>query len=208
MLGEGGQMIGGGVSLVPVESILGIGRMQCDQGTVPGDLGENGRGADAGLEGVATDDGARRAWKRGGMVAIHPHLGRRLTEPGHGALHGEQTGLKNVDPIDLPGAGLGDAKGQRALPNQIEQGLAPTGRQFLGVVQTLDGSARIEDDRCRKHGTRKGTTPRLVNTGHPRPGWGRGQIKQGQGFRRLHNVTYNSRLNLAGPAPGGTQDIE
>ncbi|KAG0742545.1 hypothetical protein G6F24_016461 [Rhizopus arrhizus] len=131
MLAQQLQMQRRAVSLVLVERVLRIQRVQAHQVGIARGLGQNGRSGDRGLQGVALDDGLHRAGQLGRLVAGHQRQLRRHGQALDGPLHRQHGGAQDIQGIDLANAGAGDTPGQRALLDLQCQRLAPGGFQHF-----------------------------------------------------------------------------
>src|SRR5438876_7626690 len=70
--------------------------------------------------------------------SVDEHVRRNDAEPAEGALHGEDRGAADVQPVDLADAGRADGDRDGALPDLDRELLALQRGKDLGVVQATD----------------------------------------------------------------------
>ena len=101
----------------------------------------------------------------GNPAAVHQGELRCRAESRDGPLHGQQTGMENVQPVDLRHRRLADPHGDRIAGNDLGQLAAAGTREFLGVVHAVDLGARFENHRGGDNRARQRAHPGLVDTG-------------------------------------------
>ena len=92
-------------------------------------------------------------------------VGKRR-ERQHGAVHGAQRGLMNVDAVDLGRVGGSDRPCERELQYPLVEALPLDGRHQLRIAHPGNGAIRMEHDSRRHNRTRQTPASNLVNTGH------------------------------------------
>ena len=128
-------------------------------------LGKDGGGRNSGYQRIAFDNGLGGHVQHGQPVAVHQNHLWLEPQAHHGAAHGQQRGLKDVQAVDLLDAGFSDAAAQRPCADLVKQGLAPRGGELFGVGQAGNGMEVIQDDRSRHHGPGQRATASLVHPG-------------------------------------------
>ena len=83
--------------------------------------------------------------------------------------HGLAAGLINIPGVDAAGVDFSDGPGQRVLANAFGQFRAAFRRQFLGIVQSDDAAARVENDRGGHHGTEQRAATGFVESSDAHP---------------------------------------
>ncbi len=132
------------------------------------DLGDDRGGSDGKAEAVARHHGADRAGQDRRNVAVDEGVCRRRRQRRHGAAHGEQGGLEDVQPVDLGDVGDADAD-LHVVPDRIVERLARRPRQLLGVVDAGRERGRhpaiLNDRRCRDDRSRPWPAASFVYSG-------------------------------------------
>ena len=90
--------------------------------------------------------GARRE-----TVAIDKQKVRPQTEPGHGAMHSQEGGAKDVHPVDLLRCRHPDGPRHGLTLDHLTQSPPSAIGELLAVVQLLVAEVRWQDDGRRKH---------------------------------------------------------
>ena len=108
--------------------------MQSFHARVTRRFSQNRRGSDGRHFTVTANDGLRRAIQYRAFIAIDQRPARRGRDSSHRPLHREQTGLKNIEAIDLLDTGFGNRPGQRLVADFLRQFDAAFSGKFFGVI--------------------------------------------------------------------------
>ena len=160
-----GQVRGRAVALVAIKAVGREFAVQGQHGAIARHLGQDGRGRDAAVAGIAADPGLGGAGQSGrDRVAVDPgqpgHVRHRL----HGAAHAEHGGLVDVDAVDLGGVDRHHVPGQGAVDDARVQLFAARVRELLGVVEAVDpGTDRVEHHGRDDHRPGERSTAGLVD---------------------------------------------
>jgi hypothetical protein len=83
------------------------------------------------------------------------------------AAHGQQTRLKNVEPVDLFHAGLADRPMQSVEPNLLGELVPLSGGQGFRIAQSRNGARRVEDHGSGQHRACERAPTRLIDAADP-----------------------------------------
>ncbi len=108
------KVLGGGIALVAVESIVRKRSVQIDHQRVAVDFGQDAGRRDRRLAGITADDRATLTSQGGRSIAVDQGKSRWGSERQNRSLHADQRGLqdvqfidqRNFDRLDSPGHGL------------------------------------------------------------------------------------------------------
>ena len=153
--GEDSQVLGGGVSLVPGETVGRIFPVEDRHFPIPGDLGDDRCGGDAADAGVAAGDCLGGVWPIGEDVAVDEDERGLDPESFNRAPHGEQAGLEDIEPVDFRWTGPAGGEADAMFDDFRATGFTPGGSELLGIVQVADSGTRIEHYRGGNHIPRK-----------------------------------------------------
>ena len=154
------------VAFVGGKTVVGVGLVQCVTQTVARDFGQDGGGRNRGHFGITFHDGFGPHGQGGQAVAVDEHQRGFQAQAGHGALHGQQRGLQDVQLVYFLRTGLRHRKTQGFGADFVEQAFAPHGCQFFGVCKSFDGLQLVQHHGSRYHRARSRATARFVHTGH------------------------------------------
>ena len=116
------------ITHVPIESILRIPRMQFAHAGVASRLGQDRCGGNTGDPAVTADDGLGAAGQLRAVLAVNERMHRpramSASEGCDGALHGQQAGLQDVDPVNLRDARCRHGPGQCPGTDRLGQDLS------------------------------------------------------------------------------------
>ena len=166
MLPDGGQVLGGGVALVPGVAVPRIFLIHRHHQAIPGHLGHDRGGRDAGASLIALHEALMGHREAGDGKAVRKHVIGGRVQSQHRVQHGGQGGPVDVEGVDVGNRARDDAPGHRAVHDPVVQAGAGVGGEELGVAQAGNGPVGVEDDGSRRDGTGKTAAPDLVDTGH------------------------------------------
>jgi len=131
-------------------------------------LGGDRGGGNGKAEAVAFHDRARRHGEFRRDIAVDQRRLRHLPERGHGALHGEQGRLENVQAVDFPD--LGNADADIGAAGHLREQRFPDGSfQLLGIVEARGQRVRqaraVKYRRCRDDRPGPWAAARFVDSG-------------------------------------------
>ncbi|MNT20003.1 hypothetical protein D3C72_1552950 [compost metagenome] len=153
----------GAITLVLIEAVFGIGRMQVHEGRVARRLGQDGGGGNRIDLVVATDDGHAAYRHHGAAVAVDQGQGRHGRQGLDGAAHGQHRRLQDVQAVDLFFRRFGDGPGQGLGLDLRCQQVAFRFAEFFRIAQAVDGLVRVEDHGGGEHGAGQRTAACLVD---------------------------------------------
>ena len=161
------QVLARRISLVAIEAVARVVRMQRPHLPVTGHLGDDGRGGDGRTTTIPSHDSLLGHRELRHLESIDEHEVGRGDESQHGPAHGVERGAMDVDPIDVGRLGRGDCPGPRA-DDSLVQALATRRREELGIPEAGNGPIRLEDDGGRRDRTGEASAPDLVDARDPR----------------------------------------
>ena len=109
-----------------------------------------------------------------GLVAVHQQKAGPALEAGHGAAHGFEGGLQDVDAVDGGGPDHAQPPGQGALADQGRQMFPLGGAQGLGIREARQVVFFRQDDGRRHDGTGQTAAARLIDARHEQGTGGQG----------------------------------
>ncbi len=161
---QGGQMLGRRITGVAVPAITRMLLRQIHHEAIACHFCHNGGGGDGKATGIALDDAFGAALQgQGDFVAVDQVVMGQ--QGGGGALHGQKRGVQDVQLVNLLDAGMGDGDG-RGLQDQVGQGLAPGGGEFLAVAQAGGDAGGIQDHGGGGDRAAQGAAANFVNARH------------------------------------------
>ena len=119
---DGGEMFGGGVTLVLREAVAWVGQVGFQHPTVAGDFGEDGRGRDGVAEGVSLDDGGLGPAEGGHRVAVDEGMGWFRRDTFECLVHSLMGGGEDIDAVDDIGFDRDDGEAEvRVSGDEVEK---------------------------------------------------------------------------------------
>ena len=163
---ERGQMRGRRIAFVPVESVIGIARMQLEHVSITAYFCQNRCCHDRWFARITTDDSGSTAGQvNRNFVAINQCVLGGNRQAAERAAHTQHRGLENIDLINDIGFDENYVPRQGVLLNKREQAFARELTQYLGISQPTDGFFWVKDDCCAYDRAGEWTTPGFVNAG-------------------------------------------
>src|SRR4029077_298927 len=115
--------------------------------------------------GIAMPDRLVRAAELGTRQPVDEHMRRRKTKPAQRALHSENRGAPDVEPVDLPHARGADRQGEGALADLDRELLTLRRAEHLRVIEPADRlHTDRKDDGRGDHWTSQGTAADFIDT--------------------------------------------
>ena len=146
MLAQGFQMIGGGVTFMPAQAVLGVHCVPLLHARVAMGFGQDGSSGDGDAAGISVDQGFLfdQNIEFDGVQQQVIGQDRELIER---CGHGLAAGLVNIPGVNALRIDLRDRPCQRVLANARRKLPAALGHQFFGIVQADNSSLGIQDYR-------------------------------------------------------------
>ena len=211
------QVIAGGVSLVAIETIARIARVEFEHDPVASDLGDNRGGRDRRAACVAVDDRTLRHHEIGHPKRIDQHEIGKRHQAEDGPLHCPQGRLMNIDRVDLGRIRGGHCPARRPARDLLIQPRAFERGHGFRVADSGNVSLWIEHDGGRDDGTREAAAANLVDAGdqvEPQPPdrvFERPEsadFDHGSVARRLHRLLLGRVFHARGLSLQLAQEIE
>ena len=123
-LPEGSVMLSGTVALVLFKAVFRILLRHGEHIPVSGDFGKNRRSSNIGTEGVPFHDTARRDADARIAVAVNKSERRLRRMLRKGAIHGKESGVEDIERLNLLDGCKGDAIGDRRIDYYVIKQIA------------------------------------------------------------------------------------
>ena len=161
------QMLPGRVSLVASEAIAWPLAVECLQGTIAADLGQNRSSRDTGLAGIASDNRDGLAGELGGTaVAVDQCPRWSRIECDDSAPHRQHGRLKDIQGVDLQRTGGGNGVADSDVHYQRLQARPGIGAESLGIIDSVGQPLWIQDHGGGEHRPGQRATACLIDTSH------------------------------------------
>ena len=136
MFHQGSEMLRGAVTFVFGETVLRELPVVIHHQTIARNLGQHAGSGDGIAEAVALDDGGLGEMERFHRAPIHEHVLRGRAQLVEREVHGQMSGLEDVDGVDLPGFNLAEPEANlRMFRERGEKLFALPFGELLGIIQ-------------------------------------------------------------------------
>ena len=154
----------GRITGIAFPAISGIAARQISHDPVACDLGYDRGSRDGKRTRVTLYYRMRRTWQvRGQTISVNQQVVGWYVQRGYGTPHRKETGLQDVQFVDLGGARMADPDIGPSEDLGIE-GFPHGTAQTLGIMHTIRQVVGVEPDRRRCHRSRQRTAPDLIHT--------------------------------------------
>ena len=146
MFAQSLQMHRRSIPFVRIKTIHGVLLMPCVAEPIPMNLGQDRGSGNRRHFTIAFDNGFGQDIEHRQSIAVDQYFVWLEPQALDRATHCQQSGLQNIERINLFHAGFGNAAAQRFGADFVKEPLSAQGGEFFGVGQTLDGVLIIQDN--------------------------------------------------------------
>src|SRR5207248_590690 len=161
---NGALVFRSGITFVAGETIPGIFPIQFNHQAVTVNLRNNGRGGDRKIDAVAFIETVLRLCETGNSPAVDEDVLRRNGQVRQRQLHGANTRMIDVDPVDVFNFYKSDCVGRCLFANFFVQTAACLFIERLGIVDTVDYRSGRKHNGSRYNRTGQRAHSHLVNS--------------------------------------------
>ena len=164
--GDRVEVIGGGVPLVPIESVPRIAGVEFAHFPVAQDLRDDRGRGNRGAAPVAVKDGALGHRQFANPKGVDQDDVRQGRQRENGAAHRRQRGLMDIDGVDFAGIGGRDRPGNSVSGDFPKEIFAFFRGDGLRIADAGDVAVGVQNDRGRVDGTRQAAAAGFVDPGY------------------------------------------